>query len=50
MGNVKSEVLKKLWELFQENDIEIPFPQRDLNLRGNAEFDQLIAAVAQRVK
>ena len=50
IGNVKSEVLKRLWDLFQENDIEIPFPQRDLNLRGNTEFDQLIAAVAQRVK
>jgi len=50
VGNVKSQVLKKLWKLFQENDIEIPFPQRDLNLRGNAQFDQLIAAVAQRVE
>ncbi|GAA4643252.1 hypothetical protein GCM10023115_12120 [Pontixanthobacter gangjinensis] len=49
IGNIKSEVLKKLWDLFKENDIEIPFPQRDLNLRGNAQFDQLIAAVAQRV-
>ena len=49
IGNVKSEVLKNLWDLFQEHDIEIPFPQRDLNLRGNDQFDQLIAAVAQRV-
>ena len=50
VGNVKSQVLKKLWQLFQENDIEIPFPQRDLNLRGNAQFDQLVAAIAQRVE
>ncbi|MFZ1741625.1 MAG: mechanosensitive ion channel domain-containing protein [Pontixanthobacter sp.] len=50
IGNIKSEVLKKLWDLFQENKIEIPFPQRDINLRGNAQFDQLIAAVAQRVE
>ena len=50
VGNVKSEVLKKLWDLFQENDIEIPFPQRDLNLRGNQQFDQLVAAITQRVK
>ena len=49
VGNVRSEVLKKLWWLFQENDIEIPFPQRDLNLRRNEQFDQLIAAVAQRI-
>jgi small-conductance mechanosensitive channel len=49
VGNVRSQVLKNLWWLFQENDIEIPFPQRDLNLRGNEQFDQLIAAVAQRI-
>ncbi len=49
VGNIKSEVLKRLWDLFQENGIEIPFPQRDLNLRGNRQFDQLIAAVSQRI-
>ncbi|MCB2086931.1 MAG: mechanosensitive ion channel [Sphingomonadaceae bacterium] len=49
IGNIRSEVLKKLWDLFQESEIEIPFPQRDLNLRGNAQFDQLVAAIAQRV-
>ena len=49
VGNIKSEVLKRLWDLFQESEIEIPFPQRDLNLRGNEQFEQLIAAVSQRV-
>ena len=49
MGNVRSDVLKRVWYLFQENDIEIPFPQRDLNLRGNDQFEQLIAAIAQRI-
>ena len=48
VGNVRSEVLKKLWWLFQENKIEIPFPQRDLNLRDNEQFRQLVAALAQR--
>jgi small-conductance mechanosensitive channel len=48
VGNVRSEVLKKLWELFQENGIEIPFPQRDLNLRDNEQFQQLVAAISQR--
>ncbi|GAB5348022.1 mechanosensitive ion channel family protein [Alteriqipengyuania sp. 357] len=47
-GNVKSEVLKKLWHLLKENDIEIPFPQRDINLRSNNGLDQLIAALQQR--
>lgn len=50
IGNVKSEVLKKLWELFAEEGVEIPFPQRDLNLRGNAQFEQLVAAISQRVE
>lgn len=49
VGNIKSEVLKRLWDLFQESGIEIPFPQRDLNLRGNAQFEQLVAAISQRV-
>ncbi|WP_082835934.1 mechanosensitive ion channel family protein [Croceicoccus bisphenolivorans] len=50
VGNIRSEVLKKLWDLFHEHDIEIPFPQRDINLRGNAQFDQLIAAISQRLE
>ena len=49
VGNIRSEVLKKLWYLFQESGIEIPFPQRDLNLRNNAQFEQLIAAISQRI-
>jgi small-conductance mechanosensitive channel len=49
LGNIRSEVLKKLWDLFQESDIEIPFPQRDINLRGNEQFDQLVAAIGQRL-
>ena len=49
VGNVRSAVLTRLWDLFQESNIEIPFPQRDLNLRGNEEFQQLVAAISQRV-
>ena len=49
VGNVRSAVLKNLWWLFQEHDIEIPFPQRDINIRSGEEVEQLIAAVAQRV-
>jgi small-conductance mechanosensitive channel len=48
IGNVRSDVLKRLWKLFQANQIEIPFPQRDLNLRDNAPFQQLVAAIARR--
>ncbi|MBY8337376.1 mechanosensitive ion channel [Alteriqipengyuania sp. NZ-12B] len=46
-GNVKSAVLKKLWHLFQEHEVEIPFPQRDINLRNAEGLDQLIAALQQ---
>ncbi|MCB2087233.1 MAG: mechanosensitive ion channel [Sphingomonadaceae bacterium] len=49
VGNIRSAVLKNLWDLFQAEGIEIPFPQNDINLRRNAEFDQLVAAIAQRV-
>ena len=48
VGNVRSAVLKRLWWLFKEHDIEIPFPQRDLNLRGNKQFERLVDALAER--
>ncbi|MFN3989854.1 MAG: mechanosensitive ion channel family protein [Erythrobacter sp.] len=50
IGNVRSQVLKKLWALFKEYEIEIPFPQHDLNLRDNEQFQQLVAAISQRVQ
>lgn len=50
VGNIRSQVLRKLWDLFSESKIEIPFPQRDINLRDNEQFQQLVAAIAQRVK
>ncbi|MCT2560182.1 mechanosensitive ion channel [Tsuneonella sp. YG55] len=50
VGNVRSDVLKRLWDLFAEHGVEIPFPQRDLNLRDNAQFQQLVAAISQRIE
>lgn len=50
VGNIRSAVLKKLWWLFHERGIEIPFPQRDINLRNNEQFEQLIAAISQRME
>ena len=32
-SNVKSEVLLKVWDKFHENQIEIPYPQRDIHIR-----------------
>ena len=33
VGNVQSEILNRLWVLFQENGIEIPFAQRDIRIK-----------------
>ena len=48
VGNVRSEVLTNLWFLLKEHDIEIPFPQRDINLRDNEQMQALIEALADR--
>ncbi|WP_255602381.1 mechanosensitive ion channel family protein [Glacieibacterium megasporae] len=34
VGNVRSAILNRLWVSFQENGIEIPFAQRDINIRS----------------
>ena len=47
MGNVRSAVLKKLWWLFKENGIEIPFPQRDLHIRSSDQLDRLLEIMAR---
>jgi small-conductance mechanosensitive channel len=33
VGNVQSEILNRVWVLFKENGIEIPFPQRDIRIK-----------------
>ena len=33
VGGVQSEILNRLWGLFRENGIEIPFPQRDIRVK-----------------
>lgn len=34
VGNVRSEILNRLWVSFRDNGIEIPFAQRDINIRS----------------
>ncbi|MEE4349917.1 MAG: mechanosensitive ion channel domain-containing protein [Pacificimonas sp.] len=34
VGNVRSAILNRLWDLFKEEGIEIPFPQRDVHLKS----------------
>lgn len=33
VGSVRSEILNRVWALFKEHGIEIPFPQRDLRIK-----------------
>ena len=37
VGNIRSEVLLSIWERFKENEIEIPFPQRDIRIINDSE-------------
>lgn len=47
-GNVKSDVLRRLWTAFGENGIGLPYPQRDINLRDSAALEKLVEALAAR--
>ena len=48
VGNVQSEILNLLWALFRQNEIEIPFPQRDIHIRSTpAAVDPLPVGLAQ---
>ncbi|MEO7178647.1 MAG: mechanosensitive ion channel domain-containing protein [Allosphingosinicella sp.] len=33
VGSVRSEILNRVWELFRQNRIDLPFPQRDLHIK-----------------
>jgi small-conductance mechanosensitive channel len=33
VGGVQSEILNRLWHLFRDNGIEVPFPQRDIRVK-----------------
>lgn len=50
MSNIRSDVLKRVWHLFREHKVEIPFPQRDLNLRDGEAFQALLGAVGGAAK
>ena len=46
--NIRSDVYKRMWQLFKENDIEIPFPQRDFHLRSSDQLERLIEMMEAR--
>lgn len=39
VANVSSKVYLEVWKLFQAENIEIPFPQRDLNIRSSVPIE-----------
>nr|WP_234030335.1 mechanosensitive ion channel domain-containing protein [Erythrobacter mangrovi] len=47
VGNVRSAVLKKLWWLFKEHGVEIPYPQQDVHLRASPELEQVLTLLSQ---
>jgi len=46
IANIRSDVYTRIWELFKENEIEIPFPQRDLHIRTSKQLDEIMEALA----
>lgn len=41
VGNVRSDILNRLWVSFAEHKIEIPFPQRDIHVRSMPAMDSI---------
>ncbi|MDE2597239.1 MAG: mechanosensitive ion channel [Sphingomonadales bacterium] len=33
LGNVRSDLLKAVWHRFQQNGVQVPYPQRDIHIR-----------------
>ncbi len=44
VGNIRSEVLLGVWKLFQEHNIEIPFPQREIRIKNDTPSTPIIPA------
>jgi small-conductance mechanosensitive channel len=43
--NIKGDVLLGLWDAFHEHQIEIPFPQREIHIRGSSPTSPLHKAM-----
>jgi small-conductance mechanosensitive channel len=49
LGNVRSDVLKRLWALFRANGIHVPLPQRELHVREWPRDEYGLAASPSRM-
>lgn len=49
VGNVRSDVLWRVWRLFGEHGVQIPFPQSDVNLKDSEGLRALAKAVGAKV-
>ncbi len=50
LASVRSDILKRLWKLFQQDGVELPDPaQRNLYLQDSKQFQQLVAAISKAV-
>lgn len=48
LSNIRSDVYMRIWRLFKENNIEIPYPQRDLHLQSSDQIERLVTALEKR--
>jgi len=45
ISNVRSDIYKRAWKLFQDNGIRLPYPQLDVHLRDSKQFEALLGAM-----
>ena len=48
IANIRGEILLKVWHYFQEEGIEIPFPQRDVHLKSTEALKELVQELVSR--
>ncbi|WP_231626192.1 mechanosensitive ion channel family protein [Novosphingobium sp. AAP83] len=47
IGNVRSDVLWRIWRCFKDNGIEIPFAQQDITLKDSGALHRIADALAE---